>query len=481
MQTNLGRNDPCHCGSGRKYKKCCLAKDEKARQAASPGLTAELEQDPATAKGRAAPEPKPDPRTKASDSRWSEFEAAGYKRKLDLFVRTLEDPELMDGEMAFEMLEQIFHETVEHRERDRFDALVESLRERRPEVYAEEAHYFLNWRIANALAAGRSEDVTTLMLELAPLAGKAIDTFNRIESQLAYHGHLSTLVAAMRRAWPEVKSSSDIVPWGIDGFCVRAMGYELLDYADHTFSPPAEDPALLERIECYFEIDPVRIAAHLAHLTGSAGRQWTMSDFKLAPRRRRSQDGEGEGEATESGARGRSGELNLFYLTVEFLGYLRRQEGVPYAKGELGRRELYDFIVDRQDGKLEYKASMLDAMQRDLDGQQGRRPPPKPKFRRYEHTLIPDPERLEHYLVGLLGMINQLYHRAAAFFEIIPAWLRFLETRRLIDAEVRARALGDLAYLADDLCNAFENYPDDPSPRRALEAWRAEAGKAIPE
>ncbi len=24
----LGRNDPCHCGSGKKYKKCCLAQDE---------------------------------------------------------------------------------------------------------------------------------------------------------------------------------------------------------------------------------------------------------------------------------------------------------------------------------------------------------------------------------------------------------------------------------------------------------------------
>ena len=23
-----GRNDPCHCGSGKKYKKCCQPKDE---------------------------------------------------------------------------------------------------------------------------------------------------------------------------------------------------------------------------------------------------------------------------------------------------------------------------------------------------------------------------------------------------------------------------------------------------------------------
>ena len=26
----LGRNDPCPCGSGRKYKKCCLSAHEKA-------------------------------------------------------------------------------------------------------------------------------------------------------------------------------------------------------------------------------------------------------------------------------------------------------------------------------------------------------------------------------------------------------------------------------------------------------------------
>jgi hypothetical protein len=29
-----GRNEPCHCGSGRKYKHCCLEKDEAAAAAA---------------------------------------------------------------------------------------------------------------------------------------------------------------------------------------------------------------------------------------------------------------------------------------------------------------------------------------------------------------------------------------------------------------------------------------------------------------
>jgi len=162
------------------------------------------------------------------------------------------------------------------------------------------------------------------MLELAPLAGKAIDVFNRVESQIAYHGHLSTLVEAMRRAWPEVRTSRDIVPWRIDEFCVRAMGYELLDYADRTSGPRGDDPALLERLEFYSRSNRVLVAAYLAHLTGSAGRQWTRSDFEFTPRRRGSRDEEEEGGAIESGVPGRSGELNLFHLTVEFLGYLRR-------------------------------------------------------------------------------------------------------------------------------------------------------------
>jgi hypothetical protein len=29
-----GRNEPCHCGSGRKYKQCCLEKDEAEARAA---------------------------------------------------------------------------------------------------------------------------------------------------------------------------------------------------------------------------------------------------------------------------------------------------------------------------------------------------------------------------------------------------------------------------------------------------------------
>jgi hypothetical protein len=52
VEVNLGRNDPCHCGSGKKYKQCCLGTDEeKARVARAKAA----EEAPAPAAGAAGP------------------------------------------------------------------------------------------------------------------------------------------------------------------------------------------------------------------------------------------------------------------------------------------------------------------------------------------------------------------------------------------------------------------------------------------
>ena len=50
---SLGRNDPCHCGSGKKYKQCHLAKDEakerEARAKASGAAAAPATEEPVKA------------------------------------------------------------------------------------------------------------------------------------------------------------------------------------------------------------------------------------------------------------------------------------------------------------------------------------------------------------------------------------------------------------------------------------------------
>src|SRR5204862_1989170 len=69
-----GRNEPCHCGSGRKYKHCCLEKDDIAAAAARTKAAAKAEaaaQSPEA--DAAAPKRAPKPQThqpwKATTSR----------------------------------------------------------------------------------------------------------------------------------------------------------------------------------------------------------------------------------------------------------------------------------------------------------------------------------------------------------------------------------------------------------------------------
>jgi hypothetical protein len=50
----LGRNEPCHCGSGKKYKQCHLDKDEAAAREARAAAAAEA------VKNAPAPEPVKD-------------------------------------------------------------------------------------------------------------------------------------------------------------------------------------------------------------------------------------------------------------------------------------------------------------------------------------------------------------------------------------------------------------------------------------
>lgn len=50
----LGRNDPCHCGSGKKYKKCHEASDDAKESAELAALQAKAEAEKAAADAEAA-------------------------------------------------------------------------------------------------------------------------------------------------------------------------------------------------------------------------------------------------------------------------------------------------------------------------------------------------------------------------------------------------------------------------------------------
>ena len=67
-----GRNEPCRCGSGRKYKHCCLEKDDKQAAEARATIVAEAPaQSPedVTSISKRAPRPRTDQPWKGSATR----------------------------------------------------------------------------------------------------------------------------------------------------------------------------------------------------------------------------------------------------------------------------------------------------------------------------------------------------------------------------------------------------------------------------
>jgi hypothetical protein len=473
-----GRNDPCPCGSGKKYKKCCWSKDQEEAARAAPDLgpspSAPAPFPPAvfpTPPQPPAPPPPKTPQQEKEDARWNQFESQDYEGRVALFLQTLEDPELMSNELAFEMLSQLQPEAVNRSERVRFAELVGVFRERWPEVFEKDAPYYLSWLLQDALAEGRQDAIRPLALDLAARAGRNLDTVKRSLEALAYHGQLSVLVETMRVGWPVVKSSpADILPWAISEFAEEGCDYEIFDYLERAASPDPTDPALLDRITFFIEDPkPDYLRDFIDDLTGNAPPAWTVADFTLQPPRKKTRDDWDDEEKDE--APPDQGAHNLYRLIAEFIGYLRREEGVPFPRGELVRGELASYFLRRHQGDLNPRPSMLESA---LHPNKKLPKAPKPA-----HPLCPERVSFDVFLAGFMGMFNNLYHTAAALFEVIPAWLRFLESRGLIDADRRRKTVEELRPLHAQLLRLWETYPQDPTLSRTAQAWPADAAKGL--
>ena len=370
--------------------------------------------------------PPVEPVDEAIDAVYEAFEAADYEGRIALFYKTLGEQTLMDGEMAFEMLLQINEAAAKQGERERLDELVMALRERLPDIYDEESQYILRWQISNAIASGHLDRVAPLMRELSAYAGDDIDYYLKALDQLAYHGQLGVLLESIDIAWPAIKDSSNIFSWAIDEFAQQVADYVIFDYLEQHPSLVANDPALLARVDSYIETDREGLARYLAHLTDQAQRAWTSEDFKM---------------------NNKGYKQNLIDLSVEFLGYLKREKGIPYSKGELAREQLCEYFLRRKKGDLGKRDRQVKI-----------------------HPLCPDHATLDRFLGELLSIMNYEHYKAVATLELIPAWLRFLVSRQLITDDILDQTLKQLKTLNSMLLKFFRQNSGDPALYLALES-----------
>ncbi|MBI3890222.1 MAG: SEC-C domain-containing protein [Candidatus Wallbacteria bacterium] len=133
---SIGRNSPCPCGSGRKYKKCCLAKDEAASQSRNAEL--QLSRTPVEdgPEGRPRPQFSPDRVPPSARDETPSDDESGEHTSADDWVSASDLDGLTDEQAALvKSWWQEFAPIYEERDADAMTSRIDEFLEQHPELF----------------------------------------------------------------------------------------------------------------------------------------------------------------------------------------------------------------------------------------------------------------------------------------------------------------------------------------------------------
>jgi len=501
----LGRNDPCHCGSGKKYKQCCLGKEEEAHRhdlqtqqkwarnlfAANPreawyddwsseepgeagaidieedGIEEDWEDETLSEDDDWDDEPEElnseiatDANDEAAEELWNDFAGRDLNGKISLFEKMLEAPDANNHWEAGEMLHIIFEEALEAEAREQYDSLVEKVRRMAPQIYEFDAPLYVANRITNALALSRGEILPSLVAEHATLAAQEPMVFMTMLTQLRYYGHADLLHTALQRAWPAIKSYDELDEWLPEPpapLAVRALVFEHLERR-------TSEAVLLQALEQFSKIPRARIENFIALLSGKHQHSWQASDFEIKQREHRHAY---ERETTGSSLLKNSVGQNVFNLTLQFQGYLHREHHMPYLKSDVGCGELVSYIFLRAYGDAYPPANVFSKpgeLTRQFEFCH-------PEWPFHERLLCPDRVTMDYYCADLLFMDKAGAYKTAALFALLPMWLDFLVAQQMLEPAHSYRTLLDFFETYEEVHGALRSFKRDPNLYKSLIGW----------
>jgi hypothetical protein len=240
---NIERNEPCYCGSGKKYKKCCLPKDEAEaashlaeakRQAEAKAAEASetrrrnLESDSEYGDG---PKPSisklpllPPDDQKIVDAWWAEVSPVYMKRGgLDrpewLLERTVafldEHPRLFPHlDLQMEFLLEVGPALDRVGLMDSHHALLRRLRDEQPEAYEDNFGYWDLDLLVDALQTGNRQDIPACLKLFRENPIQFVDEFAKVVNLLAWQGCESELRDLLEPTANAIYESDEVVDGG---------------------------------------------------------------------------------------------------------------------------------------------------------------------------------------------------------------------------------------------------------------------------
>jgi hypothetical protein len=365
------RNATCPCGSGKKYKKCCLAKDEAAaraatlaaaraaeeeRQAEEAAQRAEWEKQQEEWQQRDTDKPTASPSESTVDGPdWPPLSEADqqlvdawWKEAGPVYMgrdRSKECGRLLDRVLAFlDQHPRLFRYLYLHEEllfelgaslarADRMGdylELLRRLRDEQPEMYFQCFGYYDEDLLTEALRTGRREEIPACLRLFREHPSKHIDQFARVVDLLAWRGCETELKELLEPTAHPVADSPDVLggAFGLQWLADLAI-FPFLEAGDD--SPPAVDRMCeVARDSGYLSVDDTRNRDWLARMVILSSRSPAEACLDL-------KDTRNERLHEEVG--------------WSFAGWLRRTKGLTWSSARFLSNALADYWAWREDRK----------------------------------------------------------------------------------------------------------------------------------
>lgn len=428
---NIGRNAPCPCGSGKKYKRCCLPKPSvpPAPQPVPPELPVRPADVPAPEQAR--PAVRGDARdaepAESDDDRfwrlfWDRLSHATVDEQIALAQDVIEHRHDVDGETAFSLVEALLDPLRRAGRAETIDRIIERIQVAHPKAYAAEASWMDLWRGENATLRPGA-DLARPLATLLARPDRTIDEVLGFSDRLRYHGRVEELLAAMLRALPKIERSGEILNHGKWEYRNIVFSLLLERHLERDPALRADDADFLRETAPVRDTDADWLERIIAHAGGRSLHRWQPRDF-------------------DSVGKPRFGE-NLFFLTLEFGGALHRQWGWPPSRAELGRERLNNYLAGDRHGHTEKKA------RRGSAGETSWR-------------LRPGRGSADRFMDSHLEFLGPRPYQVAAFVQALPRWLAFAAARDLVSTADAGSVWRALAAQWRGLPDLLDRYVYDP-------------------
>lgn len=442
MRNDVGRNDPCPCGSGKKYKYCCLSKQEEERR-------------------RGVKRDGPFDGIESGEGndneewwdRFEDFKELELEDKFSFFYDNYQDPEQVGGDFALEMLDSLLLESSRVERWEDYLTLDERIRENREDLVQDRRYWLSRGKFLSLIWSGRKLENEELR-ELSQDFAQDPEVLSPAFWAFIFREGSEKQVDFLHRTNVLLHENDDLMMEQQERVCDIGIEAEIYRYLSGKKTETGKDISLrsvFKRMNEYYEdLNREHLVELIKILGGKKSFSWKAGNtLQVTPKESQMTLFDVKIQDIDPGSVEESRE-NYTLLGDQFHRFLHEEKSVLWARGRMARNGLVRYVLRRVDGNFQ--------------GIEAKETTPP-------HVLIPSPETFRASIDDSMLLIDPRYYRAIAPYLYVGPWLQFLVEQSLIDRQQKTEALQRLEDLKDEYREFYQDKCPDPQIIEALRNW----------